>query len=118
PITGGGPGAPANENPPGLGGRGAKLGGIANCPGGSSTARILHSFILLHLPLMMIFLPNNHGYPPVLPMYLFIAVFPGRLLASLARRLARQYQRHRRQGGYVEQRVQRAGAPSGHEELA
>jgi hypothetical protein len=85
----------------------------------------LHAFIALHFVTMMIFLPNSYGYRQVLPMYLFVALFAGDVLAQLVRRawpLAKRRseleRRHDGQRRAVEQYVPRAGAPAGHEELA
>jgi hypothetical protein len=46
----------------------------------------LHAFILLHLAIMMTFLPYVYGYRQVLPMQLLMLPFCGALLADLAGR--------------------------------
>jgi hypothetical protein len=91
----------------------------------SSATLLLHSFIGLHFLVMMVFLPNVYGYRQVLPMYLFIAIFASYVLylglASAARILARPVHLKRGDGaqrGAVDHYVPRAGATSGHEELA
>jgi hypothetical protein len=93
--------------------------------GPSSTVWVLHSFIGLHFVTMMVFLPNSYGYRQVLPMYLFLAIFAGFVLARLTAPLAGLEtraskligdggaQRHR-----VDQHVPAANTPSRHEELA
>ena len=47
----------------------------------------LHLFVLIHLAIMMTFLPYVYGYRQVLPMQLLMLVFDGALLARLAGRL-------------------------------
>ena len=86
---------------------------------------LLHAFIWLHFGVMMVFLPNVYGYRQVLPMYLFLAVFGGQVLAAAAGWLRQRPgpvpaqqgdgQAERRR---VEQYVPGAGAAAGHEELA
>jgi hypothetical protein len=47
----------------------------------------LHLFILIHLGIMMTFLPYVYGYRQVLPMQLLMLVFDGALVARFASRL-------------------------------
>ena len=86
---------------------------------------LLHSFIWLHLLVMMVFLPNVYGYRQVLPMYVFMAVFAGNALATfvgqISRSLANRQQLQPADGSQrqpVDQHVPGAGATAGHEELA
>jgi hypothetical protein len=86
---------------------------------------LLHSFIWLHFAVMMVFLPNVYGYRQVLPMYLFLAVFAGELLAAAALRFWQRLGRAAPEQGQrdpdrhqVEQYVPGAGAAPGHKELA
>ena len=86
---------------------------------------LLHSFIWLHLLVMMVFLPNVYGYRQVLPMYVLMAVFAGNALASfvgqISRSLANRQQLQPADGSQrqpVDQHVPGAGATAGHEELA
>jgi hypothetical protein len=88
----------------------------------ASPGLVLHSFIVLHFLVMMIFLPNVYGYRQVLPMYVFLAVFGGHVFALAAFRIARifgrepqQYRRHDRERRAVEQYVPRTGAATSHE---
>ena len=94
--------------------------------GGTPAATwILHSFIVLHFVMMMVFLPNVYGYRQVLPMYLFLAIFAGRALVqvalvvwSLLESSALLNQRDSTERGDVERYVRDARKPSGHEKLA
>jgi hypothetical protein len=88
-------------------------------------AWLLHSFIWLHFLVMMVFLPNVYGYRQVLPMYLFMAVFAGYALATLAGRISTTFAHrpelradHSGQRQSVNQHVAGTGAPAGYEELA
>ena len=67
----------------------------------------LHAFVLLHLAIMMTFLPYVYGYRQVLPMQLLMLLFGGALLAHLVGRIAA-----RRNGrlGQLPTQVPRAGA--------
>jgi hypothetical protein len=47
----------------------------------------LHLFIVIHLGIMMTFLPYVYGYRQVLPMQVLMLVFDGALLVHVARRL-------------------------------
>lgn len=100
----------------------ASLGGSA---ARQPAAWLLHSFIGLHFLVMMIFLPNSYGYRQVLPMYLFIAVFAGQMVAALGRILLRvrgaaerPEQQPKAVAPEVDHHVQRAGAAPGDEQLA
>jgi hypothetical protein len=57
---------------------------------GARTLRALplHLFVLIHLAIMVTFLPYVYGYRQVLPMQLLMLVFDGALLARLAGRLS------------------------------
>jgi hypothetical protein len=92
----------------------------ATLPSRTRGTALLHTFILLHFLVMMVFLPNNYGYRQVLPMYLFLAIFAGQTLARLALGAVRgplqQRQRHGKRNE-VEQRIQRTGATARHEKL-
>jgi hypothetical protein len=50
----------------------------------------LHLFVLIHLGIMMTFLPYVYGYRQVLPMQLLMLVFDGALLARVAARLGQR----------------------------
>jgi hypothetical protein len=52
----------------------------------------LHLFVLLHLAIMMTFLPYVYGYRQVLPMQVLMLVFDGGLLVWIAGRLAARRQ--------------------------
>jgi hypothetical protein len=92
---------------------------------GPSAALYLHSFIGLHFMVMMIFLPNVYGFRQVLPMYLFLAVFGGSVVAEVLARFvglaspatAEQGKRPY-DGRPIEKYVPRAGTTSSHEKLA
>jgi hypothetical protein len=78
---------------------------------------LLHSFIGLHLLMMMVFLPNVYGYRQVLPMYLFVVIFAAEAfvvglerLGLGVRRVARQQRGDDQDRGRVDQGVERARA--------
>jgi hypothetical protein len=89
-------------------------------PGRTRGTALLHSFILLHFLVMLVFLPNSYGYRQVLPMYLFLAIFAGQFLTGMRFAAAgsplQQRQGHS-QRDQVEQRIQRTAAAARHEEL-
>ena len=65
----------------------------------------LHLFVLIHLAIMMTFLPYVYGYRQVLPMQLLMLVFDGALLARLAGRLGERRRANRPVQPLMEQRT-------------
>lgn len=65
----------------------------------------LHLFVLLHLAIMMTFLPYVYGYRQVLPMQLLMLVFDGALLAALGTRLGERRRAGRALQPLMEQRT-------------
>jgi hypothetical protein len=65
----------------------------------------LHLFIVIHLAIMMTFLPYVYGYRQVLPMQLLMLVFDGVLLAKVAARLGERRRDGRTVQPLMEQRT-------------
>ena len=65
----------------------------------------LHLFVLIHLAIMMTFLPYVYGYRQVLPMQLLMLIFDGALLARMAGRLGERRRAERPVQPLMEQRT-------------
>jgi hypothetical protein len=74
---------------------------------GARTLRALplHLFVLIHLAIMMTFLPYVYGYRQVLPMQLLMLVFDGALLARIVGRLGERRRAERPVQPLMEQRT-------------
>ena len=65
----------------------------------------LHLFVVIHLAIMVTFLPYVYGYRQVLPMQLLMLVFDGALFAKLGGRLGERWRTRRTVQPLMEQRT-------------